>query len=72
MEFQAGRCWGCRRATGRSKALSLDHNHKNGIPRGWLCDKCNNILAHLRDDPVALFRLGLYLIDPPFDQMRRQ
>lgn len=33
--------------------------------RGMLCATCNRILGHFRDDPVALFRLGLYLIDPP-------
>lgn len=63
-EYQGGRCWGCP-ATGRARTLSVDHNHRTGEVRMYLCDACNNIVGHFRDDPVALIRLGLALIDPP-------
>ena len=64
--FQGRRCWGCRRATGASKALAVDHSHRSGEARMLLCATCNwKVVGHFRDDPVALIRLGLALIDPP-------
>ena len=68
LEFQGGRCWGCRRATGRIKRLAVDHNHRTGEVRMLLCSTCNNIVGHFRDNPEALIRLGLALIDPPSRQ----
>lgn len=65
LEFQLGRCWGCRRATGKARRLSVDHNHRTGEVRMLLCNTCNNVVGHFRDDPEALIRLGLALIDPP-------
>ena len=65
LEFQLGRCWGCRRATGKARRLSVDHNHRTGEVRMLLCNTCNNIVGHFRDDPEGLIRLGLALIDPP-------
>jgi hypothetical protein len=59
-------CWGCRRATGASKNLAMDHNHRSGEARMLLCATCNHdVVGHFRDDPVALIRLGLALIHPP-------
>lgn len=66
--FQLGRCWGCRRATGKARRLSVDHNHRTGEVRMLLCNTCNNIVGHFRDDPEGLIRLGLALIDPPSRQ----
>ncbi len=63
--FQGGRCWGCRRARGVAKELAVDHNHRTGEVRMLLCSTCNEIVGHFRDDPEALIRLGLALIDPP-------
>lgn len=65
LAHQGGHCWICRRANGRSRALSVDHCHRTGEVRGLICRPCNNMLGHLRDDPEAFFRAGLYLIDPP-------
>lgn len=64
MNYQEGRCWGCP-ATGRARRLSLDHNHRTGEARMFLCNTCNNIVGHFRDDPERLIRLGLAMIDPP-------
>lgn len=58
-------CWGCGRATGASKALAMDHNHRTGEARMWLCSTCNQLVGHFRDNPVTLIRLGLALIQPP-------
>jgi hypothetical protein len=65
LEYQGRRCWGCRRARGRSKRLAVDHNHTTGEVRMLLCSTCNNVVGHYRDDPVALIRLGLALVNPP-------
>jgi len=64
-EYQDGRCWGCRRATGAVKALAVDHNHRTGEVRMLLCGPCNQLVGHFRDDPRALIRLGLALVRPP-------
>lgn len=62
---QGGRCFICQRATGASKALSVDHDHKTGLVRGLLCSTCNKLLGHLRDNPVTAARIHRYLVDPP-------
>jgi hypothetical protein len=65
--FQGNRCWGCRRATGASKALALDHDHRSGEGRMLLCSTCNRLIVgrQMRDSPTALIRLGMALVDPP-------
>lgn len=72
LEFQAGSCALCRRATGKTKRLAVDHDHATGLVRGLLCGTCNKILGHARDS-AAFFGRGMdYLIDPPFSRLRRQ
>jgi hypothetical protein len=71
-EYQGGLCALCRRATGKSKRLSVDHDHSDGKVRGLLCSTCNKILGHARDS-AAFFGRGMdYLIDPPFSRLQRQ
>lgn len=65
---QGGVCFVCRRATGASKRLAVDHDHRlqgREAVRGILCSPCNRLLGHLRDDPVIIARLGQYLAEPP-------
>ncbi len=62
---QDGVCAICRRANGATKRLALDHDHRNGDPRGLLCGPCNSMLAHCRDDPEMLRRAARYLLEPP-------
>lgn len=82
--FQAGKCAICCRATGRTKRLAVDHDHKcptgghdpkMGCPdcvRGLLCGPCNKLLGQLRDSPEALERAARYLREPPFQILRRR
>lgn len=71
-EFQGGLCALCRRATGKSKRLSVDHDHKTGEVRGLLCGTCNKILGHARDD-VEFFERGMnYLHATPWSRVQRQ
>ncbi len=62
---QDGRCAICRRATGETKRLAVDHDHRTGEIRGLLCSICNRMLGHLRDDPKAFWRAAEYLMNPP-------
>jgi hypothetical protein len=64
-EFQGGRCAICRRATGASRRLSVDHDHKTGLTRGLLCRPCNDMLGHIRDDPRVARLMARYLESPP-------
>ena len=45
------------------KGLHLDHDHKTGKFRGWLCNGCNTSLGHCRDNPEILRKLARYLED---------
>lgn len=43
------------------RELSLDHDHKTGRFRGWLCSNCNMGLGLFRDNPTALESAIRYL-----------
>jgi len=64
-EAQGGKCAICRRATGATRRLSVDHDHKTGEVRSLCCNTCNKFLGHIRDDPEAGQRVYLYLLEPP-------
>lgn len=46
---------------GRTRTLHLDHDHKTGKFRGWLCDSHNRALGHFKDDPNLLRKAIAYL-----------
>lgn len=64
-EAQGGVCFICQRATGKTRRLAVDHDHKTGYVRGLLCKPCNSVLAHFRDDTDTVLRVGSYLRWPP-------
>jgi hypothetical protein len=39
----------------------LDHCHASGVPRGWLCHRCNSLLGKLKDEPRLLENAVTYL-----------
>jgi hypothetical protein len=43
--------------------LAVDHDHKTGIIRGLLCNRCNLILGRMQDDPKLLILAAEY-VDP--------
>lgn len=69
-QFQGGLCALCRRATGASRRLSVDHDHATGDVRGLLCRPCNTLLGHARDRLAFFRRCISYLTLPPYRAMR--
>jgi hypothetical protein len=57
-ELRAGPCELCGAYT---DPLHLDHDHKTGRVRGWLCLLCNTALGRFKDDPALLRRAAEYL-----------
>lgn len=73
LQIQGGRCYICRRATGATKRLAVDHNHQTGEVRGLLCGSCNRgVIGHLREEIEAFERCIQYLTDPPARQVLRR
>ena len=70
LAFQGGKCALCRRATGATKKLAVDHNHSTGQPRGLLCGPCNQMLGHGRDSTDFFERVIAYLTQPPYLLMK--
>lgn len=82
-EAQGGTCYICRRARGLKRSLQVDHDHAiarlsctheherscANCWRGLLCSRCNSLLGHLRDDPMAFWRALDYLKEPPARQL---
>lgn len=74
-EAQGGVCALCRRATGKTKRLAVDHDHAapcctgktscGQCVRGLLCGPCNDVLAVARDDVEYFIRCMDYLDYPP-------
>lgn len=70
-EFQLGHCALCRRSTGASRRLAVDHDHGSGDVRGLCCSVCNKwILGHARDSIEFFQRCIAYLEDPPYRRMK--
>lgn len=65
LEAQGGLCPICERANGRSRRLSLDHDHVTGFFRGYVCGLCNDMLGHARDKIDFFERAIGYLREPP-------
>jgi hypothetical protein len=46
---------------GKVKALSVDHDHKNGKIRGLLCKACNCAIGLLKDNNELLIKAAYYV-----------
>ena len=77
LDAQDGRCGICTRATGKAKALAMDHDHRccNGpvscgeCVRGALCGPCNELIGRYGVD--ALLRAIAWLRgDTPMARLR--
>lgn len=53
------------RRNGVVKLLALDHDHTTGAWRGVLCQRCNQAIGLLRDNPQLLRLAADYVENPP-------
>ena len=66
---QGGRCYVCRKASGRTRRLGVDHNHLTGEVRGLVCTgslnamTCNRLIAIYGHG--MLMRAAAMLSEPP-------
>jgi hypothetical protein len=44
-----------------ARGMCVDHDHKTGKFRGWLCQLCNSMLGMARDNPDLLLHGAVYL-----------
>lgn len=64
---QGNRCAICRRAEssksggGRTRRLSVDHDHATGAVRGLLCQRCNTVVWSLEDNHVTITAVTAYI-----------
>jgi len=57
-----GKCFVCGiPETECNQRLHLDHCHKTGRFRGWLCGRCNRVAGHIDDAPEIALALAMYL-----------
>jgi hypothetical protein len=56
-----GKCHLCLSDESLGRRLCMDHDHKTGAFRGWLCSSCNMWLGRMGDDPIlAAEKLEVY------------
>jgi len=79
LAIQNGACAICLFATGKTKALATDHDHKTGLVRGKLCGPDNHdiigrielIAGRNSESPVdVLLRIVHYFQSPPMARLR--
>ncbi len=53
----------CKKRTipGLTSKVVLDHDHKSGKPRAWICDSCNTGLGRFKDDTETIENAIKYL-----------
>lgn len=66
--FQGGCCAICRRATGKTRRLAVDHDHETGAVRGLLCGPCNKTV--LGFGGAIIENAFHYLRATPYDRMK--
>lgn len=57
LEHQGGECWIC----GSDKKLVVDHCHESKEVRGIICNSCNLMIGHAREDTSNLEKAIYYL-----------
>ena len=64
LETQGASCKACGVVFDITKPLlrrNLDHCHKTGRVRGFLCSRCNTVAGFVNDDPSILHKISEYL-----------
>jgi hypothetical protein len=63
-DLQAGSCAICTQPFDWSEKQTkphIDHDHKTGLVRGLLCNRCNTVLGLVEDSTARLERMREYL-----------
>lgn len=60
-ESQGRRCFICRNNVTNKVGWVVDHDHKTGKNRAILCDSCNKMLGHAKENPETLLSASNYL-----------
>ncbi len=63
LKSQKGHCAIC----GKRKYLILDHNHENWQARGYVCQRCNILVAGHENKELNV-KISKYLDNPPLAQ----
>lgn len=63
MQNQNSVCKICHEECKTKYSLSVDHNHKTGVIRGLLCNRCNRAIGMFKDNPALLRAAAKYLED---------
>lgn len=61
LEKQNNCCGACGKTLIAGRLTHLDHDHKTGKIRGFLCSGCNSAAGFVNDDPGRLRLLAAYL-----------
>ncbi len=62
LEAFTGKCYVCGVPEVECQIrLNIDHDHKTGRFRGWLCRKCNVAVGYLSDNKEVILRLAEYI-----------
>jgi hypothetical protein len=46
----------------KTEKLVIDHCHKTGVFRGWLCNTCNSMLGMTHDNAELYMKMSLYIM----------
>lgn len=65
LEWQGGKCYVCRIANGKTKALAVDHSHVSSEVRCIACGRCNFDLLGKYDVEMLLRAVEVLREDPP-------
>lgn len=41
--------------------IAIDHDHRTGMAREWICDSCNTGIGRFKDSPEIFERISLYI-----------
>ena len=61
LEEQGYVCAICKQTNNLEYNFALDHDHKTGLPREFLCHRCNSTLGYINDDQTLLIAMWVYL-----------
>ena len=61
LEAQGNRCACCGDLLAPGHGTHLDHNHRTGQVRAFVCPRCNHAVGNVDDDPERARKLVAYL-----------